>query len=270
LGRVLQGSRAVRAHRSIATRAIRNLLIRGCSIQAGFLLLLAADARALPVLDQQNLPPGGPLDQAIVVDSDDISLIQTFSVGVTGQLAGVDLWLGGSFDTGQGVVPQSASVSIVTIDPHVAPQPLLGDPGLELVGQVLASLTAQAPSVDGGLVSLDLSSFGIQVSSGETLGLLVSGFDLPEFGLVFGTDSDSYAGGNAWYRCNTYPFTCGGLPFDRGGVISGGGGTGPGWESSADDAFFRTWVEPVPEPATLALVLVGSAGLAMARRTRNR
>jgi len=230
------------------------------------LLLLAADARALPVLDQQNAPPAGPLDQAIVVDSDDISMIQTFTVGVTGQLDHVDLWLGGGFDTGHGIVPQSATVSVVTIDPHIAPQPLLGDPGLELVGQVLASVTAQAPSADGGLVSLDLSSFGIQVTSGQTLGIEIGNFAFPNFGLAFGTDSSSYAGGDAWYRCNAYPFSCGGLPHETNGVFSGGGGTGPGWEQTGDDAFFRTYVEPVPEPATLALVLVGTAGLAMVRR----
>jgi hypothetical protein len=237
-------------------------------LQVGFLLLLAAEARALPVLDQQNAPPPGPLDQAIVVDSEDVTLLETFTVGITGQLDRVDLWLGGGFDTGHGILPQSATISVVTIDPHVAPQPLHGDPGLELVGQVLASVTGQAPSADGGLVSIDLSAFGIQVSSGQRLGLMVGNFAYLEFGLVFGTASDAYAGGSAWYRCNIYPSACGGLPHETNGVFSGGGGTGPGWEQAEADAYFRTYVEPVPEPATLVLVVVGSAGLALARRRR--
>lgn len=236
-------------------------------VQVGF-LLLAFDARALPVLDQVNAPPAGPLDQAIVVDSDDVTLLQTFTVGMGGELARVDLWLGGGLDTGHGILPQSATVSVVSIDPHVAPQPLLGDPGLELVGQVLASVTAQAPSADGGLVSLDLSGFGIQVHGGDALGLVIGSFAFLEFGLVFGTDADSYAGGGAWYRCNVYPLSCGGLPHEANGVFSGGGGTGPGWEPTSADAFFRTYVEPVPEPATAWLVGLGAALLGPPRRGR--
>jgi len=263
MGRVLQTRRAMRARRTIARQA---LLL-------GLALLLAANARALPVLDQQNAPPAGPLDGALAVNPDDLSLIQTFSVGITGTLVSVDLWLGGGFPSGPGLVPQAASYSIVTIDPHIAPQPRQGADGLELVGQVLASGTVAAPSPDGGEATIDLSALGISVTEGETLGIELTQFAFPEAaGLVFGSDSDSYAGGKIWYRCNIYPFSCGGLPYLQGGTYSVGGGgmLGPGWEPTETDAYFQTYVEPVPEPATLLLVIVGAAGMALPLRRSKR
>jgi hypothetical protein len=184
---------------------------------------LASSASALPILDQSytsSALPGG-------VSSTE-KLAQSFTVGLTGTLTSVDA----RFRTTQSS-PLLVQIRNTNAD---------GSPGSSVLGNV----TLPGPMADSMWRSIDFSSFGISVTSGDVLALFMEAtYAHPALVGWRGSQAAGYAGGRAWSNA------------------------GSGWEIVAQDFNFRTYVDDevsVPEPATILLLVSGFAGLGLVRR----
>lgn len=199
--------------------------------------LLPGASRATPVLDQLASPDGGSFTQ-----DPDLAGVQSFTVGITGHLTEIDLWVNSA--------PPDEGL------------------GIDLSGQFAATPNLQSGIPDdGGFFPVITSAFvnspvsgwnafvlptPIPVTAGQVLYFETSVANVVDWGTA------SYAGGSATFLC--YPDGCHDptqpanvvAPLDEGSVFI----------PTADFAF-RTFV-PEPAPGCLlatALVLGGGFGV---------
>jgi len=185
----------------------------------------ALPSHAAPVLDQSFL--GGSASV-----SGDVDFAQTFTVGVAGILSSVELEIFGSANTE------------VTID--VRGTTSLGVPSLsDNLADQLARATISAPGTQLPLTNINILSFEIAVHSGDVLALVLHGINVHNWLLGLGEDA-TYGGGQAFLR------------------------EGPSWKTWGEvfhepgtpaDFHFQTFVAPVPEPGTAAVLVIALGGL---------
>ena len=193
-------------------------------------------ARALPVVDQENLAPwmlGGRIG---TLSGQTFDVAQVFEVGMAGTLAAIEVYLArrGSPDditleirgTTAGVPDPSGGLGFVTHD-------------------------ASAVTTSGGLVRFDLQGLGIPVSVGDVLSFVLSSpqdftGNVHEYGAYFSLQD--YVPGGSFH-----------------GDVDGGTAS-----PFVPDTVFRTFVEPVPEASTLTLVALGFGAAGVMRRGRPR
>jgi hypothetical protein len=191
------------------------------------------------VLDQSYVPSGDvpPLSADVGTNGiGKVEIAQTFDVGLSGRLAAADLFL-------SGYEHENLSLEIRRTLPNglpsEAPDALLG----------AAITTPSGPLFPYHFVSFDFNGQGPMVTAGEHLALVLKVPGTSKFS--WGGDSTNpYAGGSAADR-SAYSL-------DQ-------------WAQTAgpqNDLGFMTYVEPVPEPSTLSIVLVGGLGVIVAARRR--
>ena len=205
-------------------------------------------AAAVPVLDQ-SFEPQEPL--FFLGTSREGNSAQTFTVGITGILSRVDV-----------LVEKNGPFPELRLDvrPTVDGLPIEDD------NAALAAVTIPLASIPSphAFLRFDVSSFGIRVSQGELLAIVLTGnarwygvapgFGTPNLGDVRPQlDDDPYPRGGAYFRRSPDIPTFS-LPGGR--LIA--------------DVGFRTFVDVVPEPPAFLLFGIGVFGLAFARVARHR
>jgi hypothetical protein len=193
---------------------------------AVFILVLTTHlSTSSPILDQSFEP--ATLSRFLGIGPG-TSGAQTFTVGITGILTEVDV-----------LVERNGGAGLrFDIRPTVNGVPVEND------AMTLASITVPASTVPfpASFLDFDVSSFGILISQGEILAMVLS-----DNSRWFGTPNDPYPGGAAYFRFADTTFT-------------------PVFDNL--DVGFKTFVEPIPEPSTLALLGIGVIGLGFLRSRR--
>jgi hypothetical protein len=210
---------------SMAIKLSNWIRITAC---AGFILVGTSQVTtSAPILDQSFEP--ATLNRFLGIAPGD-SGAQTFTVGITGILSAVDVLVerNGDADLQFDIRPAANGVPV------------------ESDSMTLASVTVPASTVPlpASFLEFDLSSFGIPVSQGEVLAIVLSGNSR-----WFGAPNDPYSPGAAYFR--RFPDMPTFTPvFDN------------------LDVGFKTFVEPIPEPSALVLISVGIIGLGFLRSRR--
>lgn len=195
-------------------------------------------------LDQQSIPN---FSRSLTLFNNDLNA-QTFTVGVNGVLAAVDVYLWMQIGAETDVNPITLQVFNVSD----------GFPTTSLGMTTIAP--SSVPLDPGAFVNVDVSHFGVRVSSGDQLAIALQS--------VFPRPNEA---GYAWAGTES----AGGAVYPRGGVSIRKNGE-PNWTplpfGIEMDFGFRTYVasEPaaVPEPGTLTLLGVGFAATAWRARRR--
>ena len=208
------------------------------SLAALLVFVLPVSAGAVPILDQEN--SGTPtLSQGIGNVPGSFGnpvTAQTFTVGIAGTLAAVDVFI-----TNQSSGSVTGTDLVAEIFAIAANVPS---------GAALASTTINEAAIPTGFgfFNIDFSSFGLNVNIGQQLAIVLreSNNNPNTIYSWAGTANDSYAGGMR--------------TFDIGG----------GFVNTTTDFFFRTFVDTVavPEPGTLALFSIGLAAMGLTRRRK--
>lgn len=197
-----------------------NSLLNSISWLALAIVLLSAalPVRAVPILDQGNL--AATFEGGIELSS---PVLQTFTVGVSGILTGVELLV-----TRRDTTTASVTVSIRNQTTVLGSAQLLPTPGDALFTVY-------------GLRSVDLTATPIVVTAGEILTIALAS------------------------STGSLPLTCD--EWCRGGSLNDPYTRGSYNGISTDrDMAFATYVEQVPEPATLGLLMLALAGALRVRR----
>jgi len=218
-------------------------------------VLPAARALATPMVDQQSVAVTS--DRVQLDGVFNFGIAQTFTVGVTGSLASVEV------EVGRGsAVTEDLVLYLLPTNPEVLGS--LGTvykPAVDFEGDAIVKVAVSSSLVSVGsasLLSIDLSSFAVDVTAGDHLALA-----LRAPGVGGGMD-DAYF----WSVTSSYPVV--------GGPYSGGHqwlDIDPPWTiESYQDMNFRTFVEipAVPEPAASVAYALGLATIAVALRRLRR
>lgn len=187
-------------------------------------------AAAVPILDQSFVPQDP--HSFFGTGGTNLNSAQTFTVGITGMLSQVDV-----------LVEKNGPDELrLDVRPTVDGLPIEDD------NAALASVTVPFATIPSprAFLSFDVSSFGVRVSQGELLAIVLTG-NARWYGVTpeLGPD-DPYLGGAAYFR---------GLP----------GAFFPPFDGRADLGF-RTFVDAIPEPPTIMLFGIGVVGLVLAVR----
>ena len=217
-------------------------------VRVAFLAILVTTlpgpAAALPILDQEYDPT---IDRLLGIGQvegqadPDIDLAQTFTVGITGILTSVEVLI-----RRESGITEDLLFDIRTIAGGV---PTEADAGANVLANT--SLSAAGIPLASEFVSVDLSSFGLAVTAGEVLSIVLQSDGANPAYLWSGTAADGYAGGGTFRRFLSIPATW-------------------GTTGAASDLAFRTFVEPVPEPSTALLLMAGILGLGTLPRRASR
>ena len=196
-------------------------------------------AHAVLVLDQVFDP--GPTPTVGSGVSLDIPKAQTFTVGLAGTLARVDVDILRQASVGNG--PLLFDVRATG-----------GGTPIENNATTLASFTIPAATVPTtfGFFSVDVSGFGIAVTPGEIFAIVLRGTRTDTDYEWVGGFPNPYPAGAAYFRNASAGF--------------------PTWTLAGNDQGFKTFVTAAPEPSTVVLFGAGLAALAGGawRRRRGR
>jgi hypothetical protein len=211
-------------------------ILAGCAV-------FASPSAATVVLDQDNLmtiDAGFGLYSNLIGTAGDVWQGQVVQAGKTGTLARVDLQVRRT-----GVTTGPLVLELVSV-----PLPTTAAPGVSILASDLTN------AVDGQTISVDVSSLGFAVTSGQFFGLLLRSGDVSAtntFGWLYGQGDDE---GNVTYS-RDYPAGINSIfNYDIPGY-----GIGV-WGATQYDRGFATYVDVagVPEPASWAL-MIGGFGL---------
>jgi hypothetical protein len=219
------------------------------SVVLTLLLCGVHHAGAVPVLDQ-SFQPQNPL--LLLGTASEGNSAQTFTVGITGILSQVDV-----------LVEQNGPFPELRLDvrPTVQGLPMEDD------NAALASVTVPLAAIPfpRAFLSFDVSSFGIHVSEGELLAIVLTG-NARWYGVAPGIGTPIVVEALAPLADDPYPR---GAAYFRGPPGAPTFGL-PGGGSLVADLGFRTFVDVVPEPTTLMLFGIGVLGLMLGRVVRQR
>jgi hypothetical protein len=178
-----------------------------------------------------------------------IDIGQTFTVGLSGELTGVEVAVARSANTTQ---PLDVEVrSTIGGTPDASDASILASALVEP-----SSIDTSAPTLSDffdfnslNFVFVDLSSSRLQITPGETLAIVLESNDpVGGYAWAFGVgDPGPYLGGQGYFRSST-----GQDPFMRGG----------------GDQYFETIVSTVPEPSTFLLLFSAIPGIAVVIRRK--
>lgn len=205
-----------------------------CAAALGALMLAGTSekpAQAAVVLDQSSLGGSFGFGAAIFAIQ---SLAQTFAVGVNGMLHHIDVELFG--------VAGSVDAPLVFN--------VLGATAGVPNATVLATISLDPSEATAGIHTFDVSADNIAVTVGQTLAFaLSSATSVGPGDYAGGGFFTGYGGGDAFSNCCV-------------------GGLG-GWHApiaAGTDLHFQTFVDQIPEPATLGLIALGLGVLGLRRR----
>lgn len=223
-------------------------------------LFLCPAVYAVPVLDQY-IHADSPACAMYL--SENSALAQTFTPQISGQLTRLDLFM----------VERSA-VSVdgnMIIDFWIAGEDTPKSTFMD-------SFTISSLSLHSDWNSLDLSLSSVYLYAGQTYSIVPRSdtvdflpfalsytYGLPSEGDTELADYIGYYGYSDWYDYYT-----GGELLARQratGLWEGSTGDHPPLDYCTEDLMFRTYVEPVPEPSSFFLLLIGIAGLFYYRRS---
>lgn len=194
----------------------------------------------------QEFAPATPNFSAVVGAGNLADWAQTFTVGISGTLTGLDLRIGRQPTTQQPLLYDLRTTS--------GNAPTESDAGASVLvsGQLQASEVPtdfELSAPPNAFVHIDLSGAALQVSAGDVLAIVLRsdnpGTAYRWFGVGGPPSIPRYSGGDSYHRHLA------------------------GWNKLAEngDNAFRTYVSAVPEPSCSVLVLMGSAMIGVSRST---
>lgn len=208
------------------------------------ILFLTSTASGTIALDQVTTDIDKAFTASAVgrVEDREIETAQTVTMGVAGYLSQIDVWVGRQEDADGDLV-----LSILRAD--YSPTVLLAS------FSVSSDMIETDSLFEFTMVTFDVRSANIFLDHGESFAVSLSAPDTP-------VCEASYWPPFSW-SLQFYSQYDEGMRFTR--EIQ----NGLSWnETSIADQSLRTWVEPAPEPATVALLLLGAGFLVCGKKVR--
>jgi hypothetical protein len=230
-------------------------------LAAAALAMAVAGAKAQLVIDQVYTPYiNSSLRVGGSSEGRTFWLGQTFTAGLTGPLAAVDLAIWRDLDANFGLVLKVFAVSGLTLGAELGT--VLIAPSEVPVGY--KGLSLPFPGADPLATHVDLSAAGVAVRAGSSYTLLVSSQE-PFPITTQAPGMDWY--GNFWFPGAIDPYPGGQRVYFYGAALAPGDSLSS--TSPIEDLGFRTYVSAVPDAPTATLAVMGLA-LLLVRRTRHR